>query len=145
MLALFLVLALLVVAGRELGSQEAALRPLAEYLEQSGAASQEVLRYATQRCSALFSLVAEERQRRGDAATAEMYTGWSIGFQVYASRSALASGRSTREALQANRDAITEIRERLAERLSRLVYIADDPLLSEDVPTCRDLVDELDL
>lgn len=137
-----LVLLLLASTSVAVRAQEQSLRPLSDYLEHPG---DEVATrtYVMRRCSALFSLVADQRRLRRDQATAEMYTDWSIGFRVHALRATLDSGWTAQEAQAVNEDAIGKLVDILRERIRRTIYIAQDPLLSSDVRTCRRLVDDL--
>jgi hypothetical protein len=147
-LVCYIALAGLMATG--LGAQELTLRPLTDHLEEGDGDPSGSLRYAANRCSALFSLIGLQRQNRGDAATSEMYSDWVIGFAAVALRAGVELGHTTQEALDQNREAVDEIREVLDDRMDRNMtfsrsYYANDPLLSSDVRTCRDLVDQLRL
>lgn len=143
-------MALATCTGTGLSAQQPTLRPLSDYLEDREDDPSGTLVYAANRCSALFDLIGRQRRDRGDDATAEMYSDWVIGFGAVALRATVGSGRPSQDAIQRNREAVEEIKRVLTERMDRNMafsrsYYADDPLLSDDLRTCRDLVDELRL
>jgi len=127
-------------------AQDPPLRPLTEYLEDGGTAVRSVPpEYVARRCSALFSLVAERRERRGDPGTAEMYRAWSIGFATQAATLSRRDAPPDVATLRQNEVAIGEVRDTLGRRLTRFFNLGDDPVLSSDVRSCRDLVDAMGL
>jgi hypothetical protein len=138
------------LSGTTLSAQEPTLRPLSDHLEERERDPSGSVLYAATRCSALFDLVSAQRENRGDDATADMYSDWVIGFGAVALRAAVDSGRSSQDAIQQNREAVDEMKRILSARMDRNMafsrsYYANDPLLSGDLRTCRDLVDELRL
>ena len=137
--------ALMSVVAFPLGAQESPLRPLSEHLAEAPEGSAETMRYVARRCSSLFSLVREQYERRHDAGTAEMYMGWSLGFELVAARADIELGTSPEDAVNNNRVGIAQITDRLRERMNRTRSLGDDPLLASDVRTCRVLVDDLAL
>ncbi|MDH3207990.1 MAG: hypothetical protein OEO79_15395 [Gemmatimonadota bacterium] len=138
------------LSGTTLSAQESTLRPLSAHLQEPQSDPSGSLLYAATRCSALFALISAQRENRGDDATAEMYSDWVIGFGATALRAAVDLGRSSQDAIQQNGEAVDGMKRVLSERMDRNMafsrsYYADDPLLSGDLRTCRDLVDELRL
>jgi hypothetical protein len=134
-------LALGALVASVLGVQEPPLRPVSEYLT---SADSSTTPYVARRCSALLSLVGERWARRGDAGTAQMYAGWSIGFEVVAAKTDEEVGNGADQA-RLNRSALDHIKEIVKERMDRSIDLGADPLLSSDLQTCRDLVDRLHL
>lgn len=138
----------LALVGGDVGAQQTSLRPLSENLERIREDPNWLL-LATRRCSALYSLVAAARRGRGDLETADMYAGWSIGFQIralgLANELASESGWKVQDVREVNEASIAQTESRLGERLERAGDFGRDPLLSSDFRTCRGLVDELGL
>ena len=144
------VMALVGVATTSLEAQEAPLRPLSDHLARSAEDPAGGMRYAARRCSALFSLISAQRRNRGDLATSEMYANWVIGFGAVAVRASVELGSTSQDAVHENEEAVDQIAQILKERMDRHMrfsgsYFAGDRLLSSDLQTCRDLVDELGL
>ena len=136
---------LLSLIATQLGAQESRLRPLSQHLAEAADDSVETMRYVTRRCSGLYSLVSDQYDRRRDPGTAEMYLDWSLGFVLAAARADIELGSSPEQAVHDNGVAITQITERLRERMNRTRSLGEDRLLSSDVRTCRIVVDELGL
>ncbi len=137
--------AFLSLAATPLIAQEPPLRAVTALLAEAQNDSVATRRSVARRCSGLFSLVADRYERRRDLGTAEMYTTWSIGFEVAAVGADLDLGSTPEEALRNNEVEIAQIKDRLRDRMNRTRWLGDDPLLSSDVRTCRDLVDDLGL
>ena len=150
MLRSSLAIALVGLAATALDAQEPTLRSVSEHLEQGAEDPVGTRRFAARRCSALFSLISVQMGDRGDRATAEMYANWVIGFGVVATMAGMELGSTRAEARRENESAVDEIGEVLKQRMNRNMafsrsYYMNDPLLSSDVRTCRDLVDEFRL
>lgn len=133
------------VVAFPLGAQESPLRPLSEQLAEAPEGSAETMRYVARRCSALFSLVSDQYEQRRDAGTAEMYMSWSLGFELAAARVDIELGATPEDAVRNNKAGIAQIADGLRERVNRTRSLGDDPLLANDVRTCRVLVDDLGL
>jgi hypothetical protein len=133
------------VVAFPLGAQESPLRPLSEQLAEAPEGSAETMRYVARRCSALFSLVSDQYERRRDAGTAEMYMSWSLNFELAAARVDIELGASPEDAVRNNKAEIAQMADGLRERVNRARSLGDDPLLASDVRTCRVLVDDLGL
>lgn len=137
--------ALLLLSVPLSAQEQPSLRPVAVLLAEAQTDSVATMRYVARRCSGFFALVSNQYQRRRDAGTAEMYTTWSIGFEVAAARADIQLGSTAEEAVRNNELGISQIADRLRERMNRTRALGDDPLLSSDLRTCRRLVDELGL
>lgn len=137
--------AIATLAATSLSAQESPLRPVSDLLAGSDDDSVAITRYIARRCSGLFSLISARYERNRDQGTADMYTRWSIGFEVAAARDEIELESTVEEALRNNKALVAQITNRLRERMNRTRALADDPLLSSDLRTCRDLVDDLGL
>jgi hypothetical protein len=79
-----------------------------------------------------------------------MYANWVIGFGAVAVRASVELGSTSQDAVHENEEVVDQIAQILEERMDRHMrfsgsYFAGDQLLSSDLRTCRDLVDELGL
>jgi hypothetical protein len=129
------------LAAASVGAQEPPLRPVSDLL--AGTDSVATKPYIARRCSGLFSLTSDRYERLRDQDTADMYTRWSIGFEVVAIQAEIELGGTADEAVGNNTASIAQITDRLRERMNRIRIRGNDPLLSSDLRRCRALVDEL--
>ncbi len=136
--------ALAICAACGLRAQTPGLRPIRTYLEAADSGDVSALRYVARRCTALFALIKNHLEQRGDSATAARYEAAGVAFLTLADSAERAMGSSKSDAAVSTQRGIEAIAHLLVSRMNANMaatgsYYAEDDLLRSDVRTCTDL------